>query len=245
MAQNIYDQEDFFKAYAQLPRSVHGLEKAPEFQVLRSWLPSLEGLSFLDLGCGFGWMCRWARGNGAKFVQGTDVSENMLARAREYPEDPSISYCKADLETLQISSNEFHVAYSSLALHYIENLPSLVEQVYKSLKTGGVFIFSVEHPIWTAPRNPDWIKDAEGRDVWPLDGYLFEGPRTTDWLAKGVVKQHRSIATYITILLDVGFILSAIDEWGPTPEQIKEYPDWARARHRPPFLLVKATKLAN
>ncbi|KAM0152435.1 hypothetical protein ACHAPG_007642 [Botrytis cinerea] len=138
-----------------------------------------------------------------------------------------------------------HVAYSSLALHYIENLPSLIEQVYTSLKTGGVFIFSVEHPIWTAPRSPDWIKDAEGRDVWPLDGYLFEGPRTTDWLAKGVVKQHRSIATYIPILLDVGFILSAIDEWGPTPEQIKEYPDWARARHRPPFLLVKATKPAN
>ncbi|KAF7950478.1 hypothetical protein EAE96_007762 [Botrytis aclada] len=82
MAQNIYDQEDFFKAYAQLPRSVHGLEKAPEFQVLRSWLPSLEGSSFLDLGCGFGWMCRWARENGAKSVQGTDVSENMLARAR-------------------------------------------------------------------------------------------------------------------------------------------------------------------
>ncbi|KAM0130983.1 hypothetical protein ACHAO1_007576 [Botrytis cinerea] len=226
MAQNIYDQEAFFKACAQLPRSVHGLEKAPKFQVLRSWLPSLEGSSFLDLGCGFGWMCRWARKNGAKLVQGTDVSGNMLARAREY---------------LQMS----HVAYSSLTLHYIENLPSLIEQVYTSLKTGGVFIFSVEHPIWTAPRSPDWIKDAEGRDVWPLDGYLFEGPRTTDWLAKGVVKQHRSIATYIPILLDVGFILSAIDEWGPTPEQIKEYPDWARARHRPPFLLVKATKPAN
>ncbi|ATZ56668.1 hypothetical protein BCIN_13g05030 [Botrytis cinerea B05.10] len=106
MAQNIYDQEAFFKACAQLPRSVHGLEKAPKFQVLRSWLPSLEGSSFLDLGCGFGWMCRWARKNGAKLVQGTDVSGNMLARAREYPEDPSISYCKADLETLQISSNE-------------------------------------------------------------------------------------------------------------------------------------------
>ncbi|KAM0306098.1 hypothetical protein ACHAO8_010876 [Botrytis cinerea] len=221
MAQNIYDQEAFFKACAQLPRSVHGLEKAPKFQVLRSWLPSLEGSSFLDLGCGFGWLEH-------------ESTQKILLSAIAKPISRRYRY-------LQMS----HVAYSSLTLHYIENIPSLIEQVYTSLKTGGVFIFSVEHPIWTAPRSPDWIKDAEGRDVWPLDGYLFEGPRTTDWLAKGVVKQHRSIATYIPILLDVGFILSAIDEWGPTPEQIKEYPDWARARHRPPFLLVKATKPAN
>ncbi|KAF5870315.1 putative methyl transferase protein [Botrytis fragariae] len=173
MAQNIYDQEDFFKAYAQLPRSVHGLEKAPGFEVLPFWLASLEGSNFLDLGCGFGWMCRWARENGAKFVR---------ARARKYPEDPSISYRKADFETLQISPNELHVAYSSLALLYIENLPSLIEQVYTSLKPGGAFIFSVEHPIWTAPRNPDWIKDAEGQDVWPPDSYLFEGlERQTGW----------------------------------------------------------------
>ncbi|KAF7854565.1 hypothetical protein EAF04_010374 [Stromatinia cepivora] len=245
MAQNIYDQEDFFKAYAQLPRSLHGLEKAPEFQVLRSWIPTLEGSNFLDLGCGFGWMSRWARENGSKVIQGVDVSENMLSRAKEYPEDAAINYCKADLETLQLPPNMFHVAYSSLVLHYIENLPALVAQVYKSLKPGGIFIFSVEHPIWTAPRNPDWIKDAEGHEVWPLDGYLFEGPRTTNWLAEGVVKQHRSIATYIMMLLDAGFTLSAIDEWGPTPEQLQEYPDLARARHRPPFLLVKATKLVN
>lgn len=49
--------------------------------------------------------------------------------------------------------------------------------------------------------------------MWPLDSYLSEGPRTTDWLAKGVVKQHRTISTYITILLDAGFTLSAIKEW--------------------------------
>ncbi|KAA8565953.1 hypothetical protein EYC84_009762 [Monilinia fructicola] len=112
----------------------------------------------------------------------------------------------------------------------------------KTLKAGGTFIFSVEHPTFTAPRNPDWIDDAEGHKVWPLDSYLFEGSRTRNWLAEGVVKQHRTISTYITILLDAGFTLSAIDEWGPTEEQLKEYPDWTKARHRPPFLLVKVTK---
>lgn len=30
MSQNIYDNQGFFDAYAQLPRSVHGLDGAPE-----------------------------------------------------------------------------------------------------------------------------------------------------------------------------------------------------------------------
>ena len=30
MAQNIYDNPDFFSGYGQLPRQVHGLDGAPE-----------------------------------------------------------------------------------------------------------------------------------------------------------------------------------------------------------------------
>ncbi|KAI9645152.1 hypothetical protein NHQ30_005886 [Ciborinia camelliae] len=138
------------------------------------------------------------------------------------------------------------VSYRSLALHYIKNLPALGAQIYKSMKPRGTFIFSLEHPIWTAPRNPDWIKDVEGNDAWPdawaSDSYSLEGPRTTNWLAEGVVKQHRTVSIYITILLDAGLILSAIDDWRPKLEQLQEYPGWARAGHRPPFLLVRATK---
>jgi SAM-dependent methyltransferase len=35
----------------------------------------------VDIGCGFGWFCRWARRQGAATVPGIDVSEKMLARA--------------------------------------------------------------------------------------------------------------------------------------------------------------------
>ncbi|KAB8294225.1 hypothetical protein EYC80_009658 [Monilinia laxa] len=191
MTQNIYDQEDFFKAYAQLPRSLHGLEKSPEFQVVRSWLP--------DLGCDFGYMCRWVRENGATFVHGIDISEKMISRAGEHPEYPGIRYSIGDLETLELAPNTFHVVYSSLALHYIEKLPALIAQIFKTLKPGGAFILSVEHPTYTAPRNPDWIDDAEGHKVWPLDSYLLEGSRTTNWLAEGVVKQHRTIKQGIVL----------------------------------------------
>src|SRR4051812_22613075 len=82
MTQNIYDQESFFAGYSQLRRSIEGLEGAPEWPALRSMLPRSIGPRVLDLGCGYGWFCRWARANGATAVEGVDVSEKMLARAR-------------------------------------------------------------------------------------------------------------------------------------------------------------------
>ena len=78
----------------------------------------------------------------------------------------------------------------------------------------------------------------DGRKTWPVDRYLDEGPRTTDWLAKGVIKQHRTIATYFALLRRTGFAVTHIDEWGPSLEQVAAQPDLAPERERPPFLLV-------
>ncbi len=92
MTQNVYDTAEFFAGYSRLPRSVDGLAAAPEWPVLQAMLPRMQGLRVVDLGCGFGWFCRWAREAGAASVLGLDVSENMLARARETTPDTSITY---------------------------------------------------------------------------------------------------------------------------------------------------------
>jgi SAM-dependent methyltransferase len=241
LTQNIYDDEQFFAGYSRLPRSVEGLDGAPEWPALRALLPDLRGLDVLDLGCGFGWFCRWARQQGAAHVLGVDVSEKMLARARATTEDPAITYSRADLERLQLPAS-FDLVHSSLALHYIEALDRLMATVHRSLVHGGRLVFSVEHPIYTAPDEPGWSVDAAGRKTWPLDGYLEEGPRSTDWLTRGVIKQHRTIATYLNLLLGLGFAISHVEEWGPTREQITARPELADERQRPPFLLVAARR---
>jgi SAM-dependent methyltransferase len=242
MTQNIYDDESFFAGYSRLPRSIEGLAAAPEWPALRASLPELRGLKVLDLGCGFGWFCRWAREHGAASVLGIDVSERMLARATAETHDPAIAYVRADLEHVELTPGSFDVAYSSLALHYIENLEGLMARVHAALVPGGKLIFSVEHPIFTAPAHPGWSVNAQGRKTWPVDSYLDEGPRSTDWLAKGVIKQHRTIATYVNMLLSSGFVLSHLDEWAPTQEQIAAEPAWADERQRPPFLLVACAR---
>jgi len=242
MTQNIYDDEEFFAGYSRLPRSVEGLAAAPEWPALRALLPALGGLRVLDLGCGFGWFCRWAREGGAATVLGIDVSERMLARARAETRDAAITYGRADMERLQLPPAAFDLVYSALALHYIADLGGLVAAVHRALVPGGTLVFSVEHPIYTAPTAPGWSADASGRRIWPVDGYLDEGPRSTDWLAKGVIKQHRTIATYVNLLLRAGFALAHLEEWGPTPEQIAQRPSLADEHQRPPFLLVAARR---
>ena len=241
MTQNIYDDDEFFAGYARLGRSVEGLDGAAEWPALRAMLPDLGKAKVLDLGCGFGWFVRWARKNGASQVLGIDVSEKMLAKARALTTDAAVSYARRDLETLRLEGGSFDLVYSSLAFHYVENLRGLFEQVHRALVPGGMLAFSVEHPIYTAPSNPKWTDEA-GRLTWPLDRYLEEGPRSTDWLAKGVIKQHRTVATTLNMLLRAGFALTQVEEWGPTDEQIAARPTLAPERHRPPFLLVAARR---
>lgn len=242
MTQNIYDNESFFAVYSRLPRSVEGLDGAPEWPTLRAMLPEVSGRRAVDLGCGFGWFCRWAREQGAASVLGLDVSEKMLAQARATVPVAGITYTRSDLENLELPEGSIDLAYSSLALHYIENLDRLLATVHRALVPGGQLVFSVEHPIYTAPTNPGWLADAGGRKTWPIHSYSVEGPRTTNWLTKGVIKQHRKIGTTLNLLIQRGFTICCVEEWGPTDKQIETRPELAEERERPMFLLVAARR---
>ncbi len=242
MTQNIYDDEEFFAGYSRLGRSVDGLDGAAEWPALRAMLPDVRGLKVLDLGCGFGWFCRWARAHGAAQVLGVDVSERMLARAAVSTRDAAIAYTRADLELVELPPASFDVAYSSLVFHYVADLERLMSEVHRSLRPGGCLVFSAEHPIYTAPAEPGWSLDSAGRKTWPINGYLVEGPRSTDWLTRGVIKHHRTLGTYISILLRAGFVLTHIEEWKPTGEQIEFRPELVDELQRPMFVLVSAKR---
>jgi ubiquinone/menaquinone biosynthesis C-methylase UbiE len=173
-------------------------------------------------------------------VLGVDVSERMLERARSMTQDDAITYARGDLEELDLPEASFDLAYSSLVFHYVVKLRGLFATIRRSLLPGGQLVFSIEHPIFMAPRRPGWITDAEGRKSWPVDDYSVEGPRTTNWLVEGVVKQHRTLGTTLNALSDAGFTIARVEEWGPTDEQIAELPELAAERERPPFLIVGA-----
>jgi SAM-dependent methyltransferase len=243
VAQNIYDDEEFFAGYAGLPRSVHGLDGAAEWPALREMMPSIEGRRVIDLGCGFGWFCRWASAHGAASVLGIDLSQRMLARAQADTHDPRVRYERQDLDHLSLRTSTFDIAYSSLTLHYVIELGDLLATVHAALAPGAHFVFSAEHPIYTAPSRPAFQRE-HGHAFWPLDGYLREGQRVTDWLAPRVVKQHRTIANYLRLLRLAGFEVEDLREWGPSAEQVAKVPEWAVEQERPMFLLVRTRRVA-
>lgn len=242
MAQNIYDRPDFFAGYSQLGRQVHGLAGAAEWPAVRALLPDLTDKRVVDLGCGFGWFARFAREQGARSVLGLDLSEKMIARAKADTLDSAIDYRIADLEHLELAKASFDFAYSSLAFHYVEDFGRLTRTVHQALVPDARFIFTIEHPIYMAPTHPGWVVNTAGRRTWPIDRYSAEGPRVTDWLAKGVVKQHRTIATTLNTLIETGFAIRHVEEWAPSPEQLRAIPDLAEEMDRPMLLIVSAQR---
>jgi len=118
MKQNKYDDPGFFAKYSKMPRSIGGLNAAGEWPAFRALLPSLQDKKVLDLGCGFGWHCRYAREQGARSVVGIDLSEKMLARARAFAHDPAITYRRLAIEDMDFPKEEFGVVISSITKRY-------------------------------------------------------------------------------------------------------------------------------
>lgn len=243
MKENKYDDEKFFNQYKQMQRSVKGLKAAGEWHELEKMLPSFVGKRVLDLGCGFGWHCRYAIEHGAKAVTGIDISERMLEKAQEMTESPLIKYIKMPIEDIDYSSHSFDVVISSLAFHYVENFNDICKRVSNCLTTGGEFVFSVEHPIFTAHGTQDWHYDEQSNRLhWPVDRYFTEGTRKANFLGEEVVKYHKTLTTYINSLIMSGFEVTGIIEPEPEQTMLKDNLEMENELRRPMMLLISAKK---
>lgn len=193
MKENKYNASDFYSKYAEMSRSKEGLDGAGEWSELQKILPEFSGKNVLDLGCGYGWHCKYAADAGAKYVLGTDISNKMLKTAEDKNAHPVIEYQCTAMEDLKIQDETFDIIMSSLAFHYIRAFSPLLRKIYRGLKTNGEFIFSVEHPIFTSEGSQDWHYNQNG-DIqhFPVDNYYFEGQRNTLFLDEPVTKYHRT-----------------------------------------------------
>ena len=242
MKENPYDNPIFFQKYSQMLRSTQGLEGAGEWRELQKLLPDFSGKRVLDLGCGYGWHCGYAAGHGAAYVLGTDLSERMLETARIKNSAPAIQYRRSAMEDLTFPEGSFDVVLSSLALHYVRDFGPLVENIFRWLTPGGTFVFSAEHPVFTAYGSQDWYYGPGGEILhFPVDNYYYEGERDAVFLEEHVVKYHRTLTTYLNALLDCGFRLKRVVEPQP-PEDMLDLPGMRDEMRRPMMLLVSAEK---
>lgn len=246
MAQNIYDDDRFLAGYSEFPRSRDGLDATGEWPAFRALLPAIAGKRVVELGCGFGQLTRWLAAEGAASVLGIDLSEKMLARAAAETTSPAVTYRRANLDELVLEAAGADLVVSSMALHYVEDFGRIARVIYEVLAPGGRLVFSVEHPIYAARAEPEWVTAADGRQAFAIADYGIEGRRVTNWIVDGVIKYHRTLGTMLNTLCDLGFAYVAVDEWVPSEAQFGAHPAWRETElTRPMFVLVSVAKPAD
>ncbi len=243
MKENKYDDARFFSQYSQMSRSTEGLKGAGEWHMLKKMLPDFTGKRVLDLGCGFGWHCQYAVEQGASLALGIDISEKMLHEARIKNNSSKIEYRQMAIEDFESDPETFDIVVSSLTFHYLESFDAICRKINRWLTQEGVFVFSVEHPVFTAYGSQDWYYDREGNRLhWPVDRYFTEGKRKANFLGEEVTKYHKTLTTYINGLIQGGFEITGLIEPEPAADMLDTVPGMRDELRRPMMLLLSARK---
>ena len=241
--QIIFDDETFFEGYKKIRENPECANETEEKPALFSLAPDLCGKAVLDLGCGFGENCAEFQRLGASSVMGVDISRRMLDGADV--RCPGIEFVCADMNDLGfLGDRRFDAVFSSLAIHYVKDFNKLARQVYEHMNDGGVFIFSQEHPLTTAPMGGvSWEKADDGTKLhYNLTDYSASGQRIVSWMVDGIVKYHRTFSDIVNALIGAGFTVERMLEPSPDAEFLKKYPQYAHNVHKPNFLLVRCRK---
>ena len=162
---NEYDNEKFFEEYAKMSRSKEGLKAAGEWHQLKPLFPSLEGKSVLDLGCGYGWHCKFAEEQGATKILGIDLSKKMIEEAQKRNSGNQIEYRISGLEEYDYPENEWDCVISNLALHYINSYHSQLKRFMRGFN-GVSTKYLNNYLVWNNLVNYAKESDMEKRNIF-------------------------------------------------------------------------------
>ncbi len=211
-----------------------------------SLVEDIEGASILDAGCGEGYLSRIFSQRGAN-VTAVDYSKNMLEIAkRRTVSNLSIEYHHGNCEKLEFLKNStFDMIVSNMVMMDLADYEAALNEMYRLLKDGGYFIFSILHPCFVTPKS-GWVRDSQGRkQYWRLENYFNEGVYEqmlpVDAEDK-VVFYHRTLTSYFKAFQKAGLILEELIEPKPTGEMLEKYPSFEEDLNFSNFIVFKLRK---
>lgn len=181
----------------------------------------IKGLNFAEICYGSGHSIKYLLDNGAKSVYGIDFSESQTSLAKEVLSgylDFNLQCTSMEEWSIEGLEEKFDCIFSVYGVGWCSDIDSFLRKIYKTLKPGGKFIFSWEHPMYECcfslfNQLPDKSYFQENREF------------ISSWAkGNGVYIQHRKISTWVSFLRESGFKIIDILEPGPVNinENIKE-----------------------
>jgi SAM-dependent methyltransferase len=238
-----YDDDQVFETYMRhrgRDESPNDTLEGPELLDLIGPLADLRGSRVLDLGCGDAQIGRALLAAGCREYVGVESSSNMAGVARQTLAGLAGQVEQATIEAWTYPPDAFDLVISRLALQYVEDVEQTFRQICGSLRPGGRFIFSVEHPVITSCDRA--YADGSKRQDWIVDEYHVAGQRVTRWMGQDVVKYHRTVEAYFSALQQAGLTVEGLREATPRRERFLHEETYARRLRIPLFLLLAARK---
>jgi SAM-dependent methyltransferase len=208
------DYDGFARVYARRNETnpFNALYERPAILALAG---QVRGLRVLDAGCGSGVHAAELINRGAT-VTGVDLSEGLLAVARERL-GPEVPLHRADLSgPLPFPDDAFELVLSSLVLHYLAEWEPTLREFHRVLVPGGRVVMSTHHPVLDLR--------VSGSDDY-LGTYSFTEDWTEDDRTMSMRFWHRPLRAMLAAFTNSGFRVDDIVEPDPRPEMADTAPD--------------------
>ncbi|MYL54152.1 methyltransferase domain-containing protein [Pontibacillus yanchengensis] len=230
-----YDDDEFFAQFLSRRNRENSPNNIIEKPVLLHLIGDVSDKRVLDIGCGD---ASFAKEINCAHYDGVEGSYNMVKAAKENVADTDYHIYHSSMEQWDYPVNTYDVIVSRLAFHYIEHLDPIFHNIYHSLKEGGEFIFSVQHPVLTSSST-----SATGsKQDWRVDDYFYSGERIEPWIQEEVVKYHRTIEEYFSLLMGAGFKVCQLKECTPEQSNFASKEEYERRMRIPLFLMFACVK---
>ncbi|MGD7009211.1 class I SAM-dependent methyltransferase [Metabacillus sp. 84] len=235
-----YDEEMFFSQFMRRRYRTDSPNISIETPAILDLIGRPTGKSVLDIGCGDASIGFHLLGQGCLSYLGIEGSQNMFDEAIRVLEGSKGKIELCSMEEYAYPPEAFDLVISQLVVHYSSDVDALFSSIFKTLKPGGRFVFSLQHPLLTSSFKS--TLEGKKRNDWIVDDYFHSGRRVENWMGQKVVKYHRTTGEYFAALSNAGFKINHLMEPEPDPAYFSNQEEYLRRMRIPLFLAFSCTK---